>query len=93
MSPRNKITDFTMGEDKIWLYSMQADPLVGFRHKDTNGNHIVDATELGRVRWSRYGQEEFVAFMSLENYTETLEESDFLLDGGDLLLVRWPDVT
>tara|TARA_E500000178_G_scaffold211695_1_gene208967 strand:- start:374 stop:490 length:117 start_codon:yes stop_codon:yes gene_type:complete len=31
-------------------------------------------------------------FLRLDNFTETLEESDFLLDGGDLLLVQWPEM-
>lgn len=87
------IADFTQGEDRIWLYSLGAGPSIAFRHVDTNEDEIVDTTEIGRAHKQGHGWPvEFTSLVVLRNFTEELEESDFLTDGGDLLLAQWPDV-
>ncbi len=84
------ITDFTRGEYKIWLYSMTSRPAIAFRHVDTDSDSVVDATLIGTAYKPWIGPATFTPFLVLENFTEELEETDFLLDGGDLLLARWP---
>ena len=86
------ITDFTRGEDKIWLYSMTSRPAIAFRHVDTDSDSVVDATLIGTAYKPWIGPATFTPFLVLENFTEDLEETDFLLDGGDLLLAWWPDI-
>jgi len=87
-----KITDFTKGVDKIWLHSLMTGPAIAFRRVDTNKDGTVDATIIGRADKPERAPVNFNDLMILENFTEKLEESDFLLDGGDLLLVQWFDV-
>ncbi len=88
----SSITDFTKGEDKIWLFSASLRAAIAFRHVDTDNDDIVDATLIGTSYKPRFERATFTPFLRLDNFTETLEESDFLLDGGDLLLVQWPDM-
>lgn len=96
------ITDFTKGEDKISInYRVNEGPIIVWRRVDTNKDKIVDSVHFETATFGVYHagsldktkiQTPVLFDYTLKNFTGTLEETDFLTDGSDLVLIQLPDV-